>query len=108
MLTVFGLNFDYEAEVLVGGEACQINGTFFINATTSEETCYKPPYFCSKGIRNTLPCYDVEYSSDCPGGGICTVHRYLSYAIDILSREYSIIDVYLRACVLICKVISTL
>ncbi len=73
ILTVFGINFDYEAEVVVGGLPCQIPGTFFINSTTSAQTCYKPPYICSGGTKTGLACVDIEYSSDCPGGGTCTV-----------------------------------
>jgi hypothetical protein len=77
ILTVFGINFDYEAEVVVGGLPCQINGTFFINTTTSPESCYQPPYVCSKGDRNGQPCADIDYSTDCPGGGTCMVRVLL-------------------------------
>ena len=74
ILTVFGINFDYQAEVVVGGLPCQINGTYYINTTSSPESCYQPPYVCSGGANARQPCDDIDYSTDCPGGTCIVSH----------------------------------
>ena len=72
ILSVFGINFDYQAQVVIGGWPCQINGTYYINSSESSQACYQPPYVCESGTNKGLPCADIDYSTDCPGG-TCTV-----------------------------------
>jgi hypothetical protein len=63
------MNFDVEANVVVGGIPCQISGTFFIDSNISTETCKQPPFVCDESsTRMGLQCKDVEFSSDCPEG----------------------------------------